>query len=61
MTDLTTDQLVAHLKALLRACANLAAQHERFRGEGRLIHHVHPDSLKTLAAAYRSIPHIHES
>ncbi len=60
LDTLSADQLRAHLKTLMRACANVAAQHERFKSQDLFVHHVHPSSLKAIAAAYRAIPKLHE-
>jgi hypothetical protein len=61
MKTIHPDEAERHLKALLKACANLAAQHERFKELDPLVYFVHPNSLKAIAAAYKAAPHIHES
>ncbi len=48
-------EALKQLALLKRACANLAAQHERFKAQGFHIHPVHPDSLRNISAAYKQI------
>lgn len=45
-------QTTAKLNALARACANVAAEHERFKTLGWPVYPVHADSMRAIASAH---------
>lgn len=57
---LTHAQIISHLTTLLRAVANVAAQHERFKAISPPVYIVNPQSMRAIASAYAACPKLHE-
>lgn len=56
MSDTETIALLRRqLDTFTRVCWNVGAQYERFKEINPFVYHVHPDSMRRIAAACRQI------